>query len=115
LAARGETGILVRETRLEDRLSIYIPKGKTKHRPVERLIKLGQKMDRSVKYLVVEAIVQYLERGETWLIRSTRNCRKPSGRRKIGGLKSRRHARSLSNGAAMRGLDTTGAQRIASS
>ena len=64
LAARGETSILVRETRLEDRLSIYIPKGKTKHRPVERLMKLSEKLERSVNYLVVEAILQHLDRYE---------------------------------------------------
>jgi len=47
-----------------DKLSIYIPQSKTKERPVERLIKLGQKKDRSVNYLVVEAILEYLEREE---------------------------------------------------
>jgi len=35
-----------------------------KERPVERLIKLGKKKDRSVNYLVVEAILEYLEREE---------------------------------------------------
>ena len=49
---------------LLDKLSIYIPQGKLKQRPVERLIKLGQKRDRSVNYLVVDAIVQYLAREE---------------------------------------------------
>jgi predicted transcriptional regulator len=33
-------------------------------RPVERLIKLGEKHDRSINYLVVDAILQYLEREE---------------------------------------------------
>jgi len=32
---------------------------------VERLIPLGEKRDRSINYLVVEAIQQYLEREET--------------------------------------------------
>jgi len=45
-----------------DKLSTYIPQSKIKQQPVERLIKLGEKRDRSVNYLVVEAIVQYLER-----------------------------------------------------
>ena len=47
-----------------DKLSIYIPKPKMALKPVERLVKLGAKLDRSVNYLVVEAIVQYLERQE---------------------------------------------------
>jgi len=47
-----------------DKLSIYIPQRKMDEKPVERLIQLGQKRDRSVNYLVVEAIVQYLDREE---------------------------------------------------
>jgi predicted transcriptional regulator len=47
-----------------DKLSIYIPQSKAGQRPVERLIALGKKKDRSVNYLVVEAILQYLEREE---------------------------------------------------
>ena len=45
-----------------DKLSIYIPKGKLAEKPVERLMKLGKKKDRSVNYLVVEAIIEYLQR-----------------------------------------------------
>jgi len=47
-----------------DKLSIYIPQRKMEDRPVERLIKLGEKRDRSINYLVVDAIIQYLEREE---------------------------------------------------
>jgi len=47
-----------------DKLSIYIPQRKMDVKPVERLIRLGQRRDRSVNYLVVEAIVQYLDREE---------------------------------------------------
>ena len=47
---------------LLDKLSIYIPQGKLKQHPVERLKRLGEKRDRSVNYLVVEAILQYLDR-----------------------------------------------------
>ena len=47
-----------------DKLSIYIPQSKLGHRPVERLMALGDKRDRSVNYLVVEAIAQYLNREE---------------------------------------------------
>jgi len=45
-----------------DKLSIYIPQKKIEEKPVERLMKLGEKHDRSVNYLVVEAILRYLER-----------------------------------------------------
>ncbi len=44
---------------LTDKISIYIPQSKMKQRPVERLIKMGKKEDRSVNYLVVEAIIAY--------------------------------------------------------
>jgi len=47
-----------------DKLSIYIPQRKMGEQPVERLIQLGEKRDRSVNYLVVEAIIQYLDREE---------------------------------------------------
>jgi len=33
-------------------------------KPVERLIKLSDKIDRSINYLVVEAILEYLKREE---------------------------------------------------
>jgi predicted DNA-binding protein len=45
-------------------LSIYIPKNKMEKRPVERLMKLSKNKERSINYLVVEAIVQYLDREE---------------------------------------------------
>ena len=45
-------------------LSIYIPKGKTTRNPVGRLTKLAKTKDRSINYLVVEAILQYLDREE---------------------------------------------------
>jgi len=47
-----------------DKLSIYIPQKKMEEKPVERLMKLGEKRDRSVNYLVVEAILEYLDREE---------------------------------------------------
>jgi len=49
---------------LTDKLSIYIPQQKMRARPVERLIKLGEKRDRSINYLVVDAIMEYLDREE---------------------------------------------------
>jgi len=45
-----------------DKLSIYIPQTKQALKLVERLIKLGEREDRSVNYLVVEAILQFLDR-----------------------------------------------------
>jgi hypothetical protein len=45
-----------------DKLSIYIPQKKMEEKPVERLIRLGNKKDRSINYMVVKAILEYLER-----------------------------------------------------
>ncbi len=45
-------------------LSIYIPKAKSEKKPIQRLDRLAKKLDRSVNYLVVEAILQYLDREE---------------------------------------------------
>ena len=47
-----------------DKLSIYVPQKKQEEKPVQRLIKLGKKKDRSINYLVVEAILEYLGREE---------------------------------------------------
>jgi len=47
-----------------DKLSIYIPQRKMEEKPVERLIKLSEKLDRSINYLVVDAILEYLTREE---------------------------------------------------
>ena len=46
------------------KLSIYVPQTKIALEPVQRLIKLGAKKDRSVNYLVMESIIQYLDREE---------------------------------------------------
>lgn len=45
-------------------LSIYIPKSKTDQKVVSRLSRLSKKHDRSINYLIVEAIIQYLDREE---------------------------------------------------
>ena len=47
-----------------EKLSVYIPQKKMEEKPVERLIRLGNKRERSINYLVVEAIIQYLNREE---------------------------------------------------
>jgi len=49
---------------LLDKISIYVPKSKLAEKPVERLIKLAEAKDRSVNYLVVEAILEYIARQE---------------------------------------------------
>jgi hypothetical protein len=59
----GKDGPMARKN-LTDKLSIYIPQSKLAQKPVERLIRLGKKRDRSVNYLVVEAILDYLKREE---------------------------------------------------
>jgi len=48
----------------ENALSIYVPKKKAHHRPIERLSKLAEEKDRSVNYLIVDAILQYLDQME---------------------------------------------------
>jgi len=50
---------------LTDKMSIYIPRNRLAQRPIERLMALGERRDRSVNYLVVEAVLQYLEREES--------------------------------------------------
>lgn len=47
-----------------DKLSIYIPQKKMEKKPVERLIRLGNKKDRLINYMIVEAILEYLKREE---------------------------------------------------
>lgn len=47
-----------------DKLSIYIPQPKMEQKPVQRLMKLADKRDRSINYLIVDAIIQYLNREE---------------------------------------------------
>jgi len=47
-----------------DALSVYIPKDKADQRLLERLSRLGKQRDRSVNHLIVQAILQYLDRCE---------------------------------------------------
>ena len=47
-----------------DKLSVCVPQSKLEQRPIERLIELGKKRDRSVNYLVIEAVFGYLSREE---------------------------------------------------
>lgn len=48
-----------------DKLTIYVPKAKRDNDPVARLNKLAQQEDRSVNYLVVRALEEFVEREET--------------------------------------------------
>jgi len=45
-------------------ISVYIPEKAQKQRAVERLRALAKRRDRSLNYLVVDAILQYLDREE---------------------------------------------------
>ena len=45
-------------------LTIFIPQRERDKQLLERLQKLAEKRDRSVNYLAVQAIVEYLEREE---------------------------------------------------
>ena len=47
-----------------DKLSIYIPPEKAGANAVKRLVRLSAKRERSINYLVVDAILQYLKREE---------------------------------------------------
>ncbi len=47
-----------------DKISIYIPQKKAEQGVLQRLRELGEKKDRSINYMVVEAILHYLEREE---------------------------------------------------
>lgn len=61
--ARRQGGKVAAKTIL-DNFSIYVPQEKLQKRPVERLLALGEKCDRSVNYLVVAAILAHLNREE---------------------------------------------------
>jgi len=53
-----------RRTGTPEKLSIYIPQSKQLQKPIQRLIRLGDQRERSVNYLAVEAILEYLQREE---------------------------------------------------
>lgn len=47
------------------RISIYVPKSKQGEKPLQRLYKLGQERDRSLNYMIVEAVLDYVKREES--------------------------------------------------
>lgn len=63
ISVRREVSGMVRKSEVTT-LSIYIPKSKLDRKPIERLERLAKKADRSINYLVVEAILQYLDKEE---------------------------------------------------
>lgn len=46
------------------RISIYVPKNKQGEEPLKRLHRLGEQRDRSLNYMIIAAIVDYVEREE---------------------------------------------------
>ena len=51
-------------TRVTPMISVYIPEKAREQHVVARLTALGKTRDRSLNYLIVEAIIQYLDRAE---------------------------------------------------
>ncbi len=47
-----------------DRISIYVPQSKRDQKPLERLQKVAKNHDRSLNYLVIQAILEFVEREE---------------------------------------------------
>ena len=47
-----------------NRISIYVPKDKHKEKPLERLYELGKKRDRSLNYMIIQAILDFLKKEE---------------------------------------------------
>jgi predicted transcriptional regulator len=50
--------------KLRDKLSIYIPQERQKQLLVDRLLQISKRKDRSINYLVVQAIMEFIEREE---------------------------------------------------
>jgi len=46
------------------RISIYIPNRFQSENPLKRLYKLGRKDDRTLNYMIVKAVTDYVEREE---------------------------------------------------
>lgn len=46
------------------RISIYVPQDKQKERPLERLYEIAKARDRTLNYMVVQAILDYVKRQE---------------------------------------------------
>jgi len=55
---------ILHKKKLLDRLAIHFPVEKLEEKPVERLIHISKLRDRSINYLAMEAIFDYLDREE---------------------------------------------------
>lgn len=42
------------------RISIYVPKPRQADKPIERLMKLGMQRDRTLNYMMIEALLDYV-------------------------------------------------------
>lgn len=51
-------------TRRRNQLSVYVPDSKKDKNLIGRLEKIAEKRDRSVNYLIIRAISEYLEKEE---------------------------------------------------
>ena len=47
-----------------ERISIYVPQSKQKQRPLERLYKIARSRDRSLNYMIIQAILDFVRREE---------------------------------------------------
>ena len=47
-----------------DRISIYVPQNKREQKPLERISEVARRQDRSLNYVVIQAILEYVEREE---------------------------------------------------
>lgn len=47
-----------------DKLSIYIPQGRREEQLIERLQKIAKKQERSVNYLIIKTMLEFIEREE---------------------------------------------------
>lgn len=47
------------------RLSVYVNRELRKEKPFNRLLELAQKQDRSLNYVIIEAILEYVDREES--------------------------------------------------
>jgi len=54
----------VQQKVLTDKIAVYVPQREQGQQLVERLMKVAARKDRSINYLVIEALKQYLEREE---------------------------------------------------
>jgi len=62
ITARG--GNMTHEKTNMDQATIYIPKKRLDEKIMQRILKIGDKRQRSFNWICIEAITEYLERNE---------------------------------------------------